>query len=337
MAVTEKARDEKYVRDGGAGANDGTSFADAWDLTQVAGNQAANRRFNLAGGAYAALAGSLTWSTQFAANTPQTFQGWNAAMTGLATFDDMPIIDGNNAQTLSVAFGSYYNGIRFTQCTAIGGSSTDLATFDFCEIDNSTGLAVNMDNYNTFMRCRIHDCPSVFNLDIGCKIISCEVYDISGAAVSSLSSASTLWGSVFSRCGTAIIGLTGAEVMFCTIDDCTTAFNLAAYSSIPVIGCQVTNNGTAFSATADDGFVVEKSNFFGNTTDGSVHTLIDQFNLNPQYADAANNDWTVGNASLKNIEFPPMGGTMHIGAIQGGGGGGGGGGLPIFGPSGITR
>lgn len=340
MALTPFAYDDKYVVPSGAGANNGTSFADAWDLSQIAINQATARRWNLAG-TFTQAAIALNWNTNAARDTPILYRGWKADLSVPSVFfDDMPIITGSGS-SLIVGNMTMLNGLRLSTFSTIGNATNDNIIYALCEIFNNTNQGILSDNICRIDRCRIHDNGSHgVESDIALHVTNSEIYDNTGDGVFLSSTAGTVISSFIARNGGDGINCTnGGEFLLNTIDGNTNdgiSAPISTANTVQILANQITNNGNGIAGVGAS--FVKDNNLFGNTTEstGTIGYLEGNTAVNPDYVDVANNDYEIQEASLIGVDIPLLG-NVNIGAWQNVGGGGGGGMLIHPGMSGGCR
>jgi len=336
MALSLYPYSDEYVVPGGAGANDGSSWANAWDISQVGAAIGPTKRFNFSGD-FPTTGAALAWSTGGSTNGPIVFRGWNAAQDALASFGDMPIIRGP-AGTTTITPGNYqiYQGLNIKDGqSGISSAAVDNIAVDLCQFDNiGIGTALGFDNYGVVSRSKFFNNDGVcVDGDIGTHIRCSQFYDNNGTKqISGLAGLSVEFCFIArgAQHGIELPGVQLSTIRFNTIDGhaAGNGIDMTTVSGpILMYGNQFSNNLIATDVSASN--LKMFNNFHNNGTDDGGNTHIDVSNtfVDPQYTDIANNDYSIGNTDLQGIDMSTFGaGVMDVGAYQSAGGGGGGGG-----------
>jgi hypothetical protein len=152
---------DRYCVPGGAGAADGTSWADAWSYAQALANAPQFSRVNISDeGTPFAISAAATQ-----VNNSINFVGWNAAKSAVATaFADQPVID-----YAGLASGNAIDGNAFT-------------TWDFVHFKNAPAYvyADTAADGCSFMFCQFTDCVQTYSLDDTARMLFCKVVGTSG-------------------------------------------------------------------------------------------------------------------------------------------------------------
>lgn len=263
------------------------------------------------------LTGNKPWGNAASA-LPIFIKGYGSVHGDNPTENSRPLITCGASYML---FGTYYRiqNLRFT------GTAADIATVDShgvfqnCYSHNSSGTASRSALRNTGSYARFIACEAVSSAGYGFEI------DNAGAA---------LIGCYAHDCGEVGFEATGQSnltMVRCIAATCVIGFVRGNAISTVVIGSvfygnttagiQVTSTGNAlvvlntiFSGngvgiTITDGYegtVFEDYNdFYGNTTDKeNIPVGANSLTVDPQFTDAANGDFSIGNTDLKNAATP---------------------------------
>jgi len=312
-----------YITQNGAGAFDGSDWDNAYRESDratwlaAAGPHYFKGDFTAAGNWYSSVNGFRAIGCR-----PGTTATPPTSFTDFATGSDRP----------TVTLGASY--------TAGVSNYAQWANFNFT--GSNTGRVVYLTLLSTLYNCVVNNTGGSDCLDIvsgQCAVIGCEIYGATGTnyAINAGNSASNKFVGNLIRDNTRGISA-GTDTylvqnilarnsvygaLFAGDPDCLIVGNILddngqalQCSNLAVIINNIfSNNTTAFN---DEGtnYYMDGNNWYNNTADLTNGTKINVFNttgkgphalaLNPQYADAANNDFTIGNASLKGLGFPSI-------------------------------
>ncbi len=323
---------EEYVVPGGAGANDGTSWADAWDITQVAAALASSKRFNFAG-AFTPTA-NLPWTTWGGGSLEMiAFRGWKSDKSGIAlTLADAPTLDhsGQGAGD-AISGGSYqhYQGLRILNAPGTGlmVSTGDRVRCFLVEASGNGTHGIYSDDYFFAHLCRANNNGGDgIKGDIYSRYTMCETVGNGGYGIYGGTGAA-LAGCFIRDNADGVRLVNGGSIITSTIDANVGlgVWLLSTTSPVPIIASLLTNNGTY---ALSPGYTVNADSVgFYNNGSGQVASYlndsINEFNENPQYVDIANGNYEITNTNLLAVSVPMLG-SVNIGAWQGGAASGGG-------------
>lgn len=114
---------ERYVVSGGAGANDGTSEANAWDLPTMLSNYASGQRVNIKAGTYSSSTTDRTWSTAGTTTAPVWFRGYKST---IGDMDDHPTsnrVDATDIPLFTSTTGRYFINAAYLKFSNISFTS----------------------------------------------------------------------------------------------------------------------------------------------------------------------------------------------------------------------
>ena len=321
MAITEY-----YISVAGGGANDGTSEANAWTLSQaitannaLGAGGAAGRRYNVKVGAYTARGATDTISVGGTATSPAIWRGYNSTIGDLdnGTRDQYGALDTTSFPDI---------GYSATYGIDIGGDHIVFANIDISGARSARIVQLN-GQYVQIINCRVSNTStnaSALCLNMGAttqSLVNCDFQlGASGgtAAVSFDSAEGEIHGCRFNApgcigirvaqsilavisnctifgCGTSGIEATATgaslKVLDCTIQGCVDGIKLAASSTSlrhRIIGNSITDNS---------GWGI---NFNGAGSGAICVTAGNRFRDNASGNTTGLADWTTG-TSFRNI------------------------------------
>lgn len=335
-----------YVTPAGAGTKAGNNWANAMALVNFSADMASGAEagdvYYLAGGTYSLTAditatadGTTTVSikiigvTAGTTNEPPTVSDW-------ATGDDRPLLA---CGAYKLTMDNYWQvfGIRLTSSNGDYCARADVnATFWNCAaINSSTGSGFQCGGSYA----SIHDCEAESTSGIAFdflfadnRLIGCYAHD-SATGVLTTGNGSTC---LFSIVESNTTGINVASSYATTIQNCTINGNTTGVAGTAPWFINARNNiisgntDGASCGTASGGNLFDYNDFYNNGTDRTNVTAgNNDIDVDPQFTDAANGDFSIG-TNLKAAGFPgafPGGlstGYLDIGAVQreeaGGGG-----------------
>lgn len=185
---------ETYASVAGAGAHDGTSAANAWDLNEACtittGAQQGDR-VNVIAGTYIVDAGGSAVLDIGTAGIDSAMIEWRAYTTSIDDFtigDAHPVVLQAGTNTLASALstsltGQIWNrfiGFRFTGGSSHGADlgQTDNYAFEGCLFDNNGGRGLAADNAINFLACEFQgNTTNAFDVDNNCYMQACEIHN----------------------------------------------------------------------------------------------------------------------------------------------------------------
>lgn len=333
-ALVDYVFTERYAETGGTG--DGLTPGNPYDITDIAGDQLAGRRFNIAGDF--AMAAVVSWTTSGTDTAPIAFKGWTAGFAAPAVaLADNPVLDFDVATGIGITYGlnQIYENITVENASNNGWGSTIADNVKFIRVvARFNGLhGIVGDNAINIIDSQIYDNARGVDVDLYPKIISTEAWGHNNYNYQVDSNAT--FDNVYSRGATDGISFTGTgngnTITNSTIDGATKGVDFAGGARAIIKNSLITNCTAGLFQTTSDSHLVDGSNFFGNTDDmdGGVlsHNSGNTF-VDPDYVDIANNDYEITNSALiglssKGLTTPANDSVYTVGAWQSSGGGGG--------------
>lgn len=333
-----------YVTVAGAGAKDGSDWANAFDYA------AFDSDFHTAsaGDCYYLKSGTYTLTSNLGINRSGTntskckIIGVTSATTAepptssdWATGDDRPLIACGASYKFVVL--NYWQ-IRNLRFTGSGSENFDINTY--CHVENvksensGSGSAISIANHSIAIDCEAVSTSGTAVILNEAWLHGCDVHDSSVGV-----DAGTFLGGRVTFCNiwTCTTGINcdvdAIDILNCNIHDCTTGLDInIATGGVKWINCNIANCTTAVdvATSAYVGHFSLNNNYYNNTADGTNLVKTDSdIAADPGWTDADSGDFSTG-ANIEDAGFPgefPSGGCtgyLNIGSVQSAEGSGGG-------------
>jgi hypothetical protein len=326
-----------HFLEGGAGLGDGSSWANAFDLTQ-ANLAAATGAGKLA--RFSNAQGNLTVPANLATTagtTANTYMvGYNDAMTAIATdWTDCPVFDFASSYNITINSQTMTHGIKMINANNDCVTTSGTYFFSGVWVDAAGGVGFNINQiYSTLLFCRAsNNGNNGFDVTNRNLLLGCESYGNSGYGFKG--NGQNKYALCYGRDNASggINNATQEATVLCTFD---ANANAGAYVngsnlSNSFFGNLFTNHDSAGEygiEALNDLHMLLFNNFYNNNTD--ITLAGDQgptasTTADPDYVDIANNDYQVQEATLQEVllftkVLPNLGASMKGAAAAGGGG-----------------
>lgn len=351
---------ERYVTPAGAGANNGTSEANAWTLAQAAAAVAAGHRLNIKAGTYS-IASTLSFSFAGTSSAPIAMRGYKTTIGDLDSQPASQRVSGTDTPLFSIAGGDYF--INLT-----GSNVESITNIDFLTTVNARPALYLQCTTGRVVRCRFrHEGSSptsqcLYTIAIPAYFQECYFYinSTSQSLVKEGSAVNMYFDScVFVGGNVGVSGSTGTtNALHCIFNGQSASAILASSGRIVAENCTIHNTVDGLKATSSSALINAKRCYFStisgyainNSSGTSVPFVVasecayysvtarangasefaDQYSVTDStdpFVNAGTGDFTLlsgSNAAGGEILFECVGPTTtrSIGAVQSGGSGG---------------